>query len=95
MSARKTRTNSPIGPAAPEDLDAAVASLLEVMRRAVAKSEQDPPFQELVDFMDKYSRVCTRLAALMKAQRGLAEEQGLTSALNQALNDLMDEMKAR
>lgn len=88
MAARKTKTDS-----GPVDLGEVIGELRQLMRRAVRQAEEPESFEQLVDFMEKYSRASTRLANLLKAQRELAEEQGLAEAIQLALAGVVTEME--
>lgn len=76
------------------DLSGQIAALQQLMARLEQMADHETTFAELVDFMEKYSRSSTRLATLLRAQRDLAEEQGVGAALSQALDNVLSEIEA-
>jgi hypothetical protein len=77
------------------DLREPIAALTWLMRETVARAQEMEDFEALVDFMEKYGLASTRMSALLKSQRKLAEEQGMNKALQQALDKVLEEMAAR
>jgi hypothetical protein len=75
-----------------EMLDEIIQSLRELMRRVMAMADAGRTFQEMVDFMEKFSRTGTRMTAMLKAQHDWIGEQDLVSALQEALNEVLDEL---
>jgi hypothetical protein len=79
----------------PEDLREPIAALLWLMRETIARAQTLDDYEALVSLMEKYSVASTRLAGLLKSQRGLAEEQGMSKTLRQALDKVLEDMAAR
>jgi hypothetical protein len=69
-----------------------IAMLRGIIRQATALVDEGRPWNELLRILSAVGQASTRLAVLLKAQRELAQESGLTEALNQALSEVIAEM---
>lgn len=79
----------------PTDLRESIETLTWLLRETMARARELDDFDALVAFMEKYSIASTRMAGLLKAQRKLAEEQGMNRALQMALDKVLADMAAR
>jgi len=92
-STPKNRRQNQAGRAAPANgLHDEIAMLRGIIRQATALADDGRPWNELLRILSAVGQASTRLAVLLKAQRELAQESGLSEALNQALAEVIAEM---
>jgi hypothetical protein len=77
------------------DLREPIATLLWLMREAIARAQTLDDYEALVSLMEKYNMASMRLAGLLKSQSGLTEEQSMSKTLRQALDKVLEDMSAR
>ena len=81
-------------PPAEELLGEAVTMLHEVMRQVACLADDERSMENWLDVLDGLGKASTRLATLLKTLKTLGGSSELTSAFNQALNELLQEMGA-
>ncbi len=74
-----------------EEIDA----LVELMRSTRLRLDEGQKFSEITDYLEKFSRACTRLAALLREQRAAASSRDSASELSAVLNEIHAEINRR
>jgi hypothetical protein len=90
---RRSRFRKPLPPAEAL-LGEAVNMLHEVMRQVASLADEESSMDERLDVLDGLGKASTRLATLLKTLKTLGGSSELTSAFDQALNELLQEMGA-
>ncbi len=68
--------------------------LRRVMRQVAAHSDGERTLAELLDILDALGKSSTRLATLLKTARQLGNDGEVASALSQALDAVLAELRA-
>jgi hypothetical protein len=69
-----------------------IRSLRGLIRRVEAQAKEDQTLASLLNVLEMHSRACTRLAALLKAERSLGTGDELHEALMEALQRVRREL---
>jgi len=69
-----------------------ILSLRAMMRQVLAQADEGRSLAELLRMLEVLGKTSTRLAALIKAERSLAADQDLATALSQALSQATREL---
>ncbi len=73
-------------------LGSEIRSLRGLIRRVEAQARDNQPLASLLNVLEMHSRACTRLAALLKAERTLGTGDELHEALMEALQRVRREL---
>jgi hypothetical protein len=69
-----------------------IRSLRSLIRRVETQAKEDQTLASLLNVLEMHSRACTRLAALLKAERSLGTGDELHEALMEALQRVRREL---
>ena len=83
----QTEAHLPVG------LDEEIGILRDIIRRVVVQGGAGLELAELMGMLDTVGKASTRLATLLKAQRALGEGEGLAASIDQALAQVIRELK--
>ncbi|MEE4195279.1 MAG: hypothetical protein V2J07_08790 [Anaerolineae bacterium] len=76
------------------ELAAEIRMVREVIRRVVEISEEDEPsFDQYLKLLEGLSLASTRVASLLKMDRQLTGKSDFTDTLNEALEELYEELR--
>ncbi|NPV55226.1 MAG: hypothetical protein HPY76_00935 [Anaerolineae bacterium] len=74
-------------------LDVEIAMIRNLIERLALEAGQSDNLPDLVRVLNAISQASTRLAALLKDNRQLAEDQDLSGALQSAISEVAEELR--
>ena len=87
-----TATQTP-SPSLSSELCEEIRMVRAVMQLVMSMTDEPHTLAELLKLLDSLSMASTRLATLLKADRQLSKTEDLSEALNEALAELLNEMR--
>lgn len=90
-SPKRSRQSAPPN----QHLDEEIALIRDLIDRLTLEAAQTTDLPELARVLNAVSQASTRLAALIKANRQLADDEDLAGALQTAINEVADELRLK
>lgn len=78
--------------ASQQSLQEEINMLRILMKVVLAMAEESDSLAERLRILETFGKSCTRISALIKTERMLAGDRDVATALNQALDKLMDDI---
>jgi nicotinamide mononucleotide adenylyltransferase len=70
-------------------LEEVIARLQHLMRETMQRADDEEKFAVLADYMEKFSRASTRLAALLKARQETTRTKGKKSKMQVTMDEVL------